>query len=112
MTAQRTLVVRVDLNNFTFAYTLQDKVSAIRHKPPGYIKVLPMSRHMRLPYPKVERLKVDHGTRREKPVCLGSFLLIHRLIVVVQQLPLSLERLDLDFAGGGNFFDRQFDASV
>ena len=30
LTAQRTLVVRVDLNNFTFAYTLQDKVSAIR----------------------------------------------------------------------------------
>ena len=85
---------------------------AIRHKPSGYIKVLPMSRHMLLPYPKVERLKVDHGTRREKPVCLGSFLLIYRLIVVVQQLSLSLERLDLDFAGGGNFFDRQFDTSV
>ena len=33
LTARRPLVVRVDLNNFTFASTLQDKVSNIRLPP-------------------------------------------------------------------------------
>ena len=44
--------------------------------------------------------------RKQEPAYLSSFLLVHRLIVVIKKLPLSLKRFDLALAGGGNLFDR------